>query len=102
MPQICATIDDNENAIIRRWAQERGLSVAKLAGQLMAQAVRYEGADLEELKRTLAVQANTIEQLEDQLGFLRGEYSRINQALAQRQLTSGGFWARLLHRGDKG
>ena len=102
MPQICATIDDNENTIIRRWAQERGLSVAKLAGQLMGQAVRFGGEDIEVLKRTLAVREETIRNLEDQLGFVRDQYTLINQALAQRQLTSGGFWQRLFRRREKG
>jgi hypothetical protein len=62
-------------------------------------------ADKRQLIEQLEAHNATQQRLENEVEYLRGEYSKINDALAQRLLTEGthraGFWARMFGRSKK-
>lgn len=62
-------------------------------------------ADKKQLIEQLEAHKATQQRLENEVEYLRAEYSKINDALAQRLLTEGtpraGFWARMFGRSKK-
>jgi uncharacterized coiled-coil protein SlyX len=69
--------------------------------RLVDQAVKAGEIDIDQLKAELAVKDATIEQQREELGYLRLEFSKVNNALSQRLLAEAkpkGFWARLRGR----
>lgn len=95
--QICAMILDDDYAIVVRRANEQETSnsrvVAKLVHQALAAPSAEERIELDHARETISM-------LENENGFLKMEFSRINEALSQRLLSDGrgSWWKRVFRR----
>jgi uncharacterized coiled-coil protein SlyX len=99
--QICSQLSQDSFAVIEHRAENEGRTKAAIVSRLVDQAVKAGEIDIDQLKAELAVKDATIEQQREELGYLRLEFSKVNNALSQRLLAEAkpkGFWARLRGR----
>lgn len=96
MPQICTQIGDNDYSIVTQRALDHDTSKARVVASLVHQGL--QGAD-PKMEVELEHRAQTIEKLEDELGFLRLEFAKLSSGVSQKLLEKPpSMWRRLFKR----
>jgi vacuolar-type H+-ATPase subunit I/STV1 len=110
MPQICVRFNDADYAEIEERSIENNTTKPRVVLQLVGFALRAYGMGLTQPNETITELTGRITTLEQQLrdkenelGYLRTEYSKLNDALSQRLLAEPkkSFWDRMFGRSKK-
>lgn len=105
MKQICARFEDSDYEFIEEQAQASKTTRPRVVKRLVENALSRQRSGVSEepgqaeLMDRIKMLEQQVQERDSEIGFLRGEYSKINDALAQRLLTETkptdrGFWAR--------
>lgn len=86
MPQVCAVVSDEIYSEITRQADASRKSKGSITAGLLEYALNEAHREIESTKQEVAYKEKLIEQLEEELGFLRSSYATLQDNIA-RPLT---------------
>jgi len=104
MPQICVRFNDSDYAAIEQRAEDGNTTKPRVVLSMVGFALRAYGMgltqpteEIEHLNSRITMLEQQLRDKEGELGYLRQEYSKLNEAVTQRLLPEVrvGFWRRV-------